>query len=111
MTTDSKFSDGIKSGAAVVIVLHTPREKFWGLIDEINSAGIFCRGLDLNSFDDWLAALAHSEPFMGVGDVFFPMWRIERVARDEASGEVPSLCDQVQKRAGRPAVELLRSSN
>ncbi len=109
MTGTSDTMSGIKNGAAVVIVLHTPREKFWGVVDEINSAGVFCRGLDLNSFDDWLAALAHSEPFIGVGDVFFPMWRIERVAKDETTGEIPSLCDQVEKRTGKTAAELLRS--
>ncbi|HEV2828263.1 MAG TPA: hypothetical protein VGW76_11740 [Pyrinomonadaceae bacterium] len=43
---------GIVRGSAVVIVLHTPREKCWGVIDEINPAGVFLRGLDLNAFDD-----------------------------------------------------------
>lgn len=108
MTRTSDTVSGIKSGAAVVIVLHTPREKFWGIVDEINSAGVFCRGLDLNSFDDWLAAVAHAEPFIGVGDVFFPMWRIERVARDEATGEIPSLYEQVEKRTGKTVAELLQ---
>jgi hypothetical protein len=100
-------ASGITRGATVVIVLHTPREKFWGLVDEINSAGVFCRGLDLNAFDDWLSALVHSEPFLGVGDVFFPMWRIERIARDETAGEVPSLGDQVQKRTGRTVEDVM----
>ncbi|HSS21770.1 MAG TPA: hypothetical protein VLL54_16985 [Pyrinomonadaceae bacterium] len=104
----TETTSGIKRGAAVVIVLHTPREKFWGLVDDINSAGVFCRGLDLNSFDDWLSSLVHSEPFMGVGDVFFPMWRIERIARDETAGGVPSLSDQVEKRTGGTVVEALQ---
>jgi hypothetical protein len=45
---------GMARGSAVVIVLHTPREKCWGIIDEINPAGVFLRGLDLNAFDNWL---------------------------------------------------------
>jgi hypothetical protein len=109
MTQDSNFT-GIKSGTAVVIVLHTPREKFWGLLDHVDSAGVFCRGLDLNAFDDWLSCIVHKEPFPGVGDVFFPMWRIERIARDEAAGEVPSLCEQVQRRTGRTVEEILRTN-
>jgi hypothetical protein len=95
-------------GTAVLVVLHTPREKCWGVLDEINSAGVFLRGLDLNAFDDWLSALVHDEPFLGFGDLFFPMWRVERVAKDEAAGGVPSLCEQVEQRTGRTIEELLR---
>jgi hypothetical protein len=99
---------GIARGATVVIVLQTPREKCWGVIDEINPAGVFLRGLDLNAFDDWLSALMHSEPFIGFGDLFFPMWRVERIAKDESAGGVPSLSEQVEKRTGRALQELLR---
>ena len=102
---------GIGPGAAVVIVLHTPREKCWGVLDELNSAGVFLRGLDLNAFDDWVHALVHDEPFMGFGDLFFPMWRVERIAKDEAAGGVPSLCDQVEKRTGLTIHELLRKDD
>ena len=99
----------LESGAVVVLVLHTPREKCWGILDEINPAGVFLRGLDLNSFDDWLRAIAHDEPFVGLNDLFFPLWRIERIAKDEASGGVPSLFEQVEQRTGRSVAELLRS--
>jgi hypothetical protein len=108
MLENDNRSGGIGPGAPVVIVLHTPREKFWGLLDEINSAGVSCRGLDLNSFDDWLASIVHAEPFIGVGDVFFPMWRIERIAKDEAAGAIPSLAEQVEKRTGRSVEQVLR---
>ena len=102
---------GIVRGSAVVIVLHTPREKCWGVIDEINPAGVFLRGLDLNAFDDWLSALVHEEPFVGFGDLFFPMWRIERIAKDEPSGGIPSLCDQVTHRTGRTVEELVTNDD
>ena len=103
-------SRGIARGSAVVIVLHTPREKCWGVLDEISQAGVFLRGLDLNSFDDWVSALVHDEAFIGFGDLFFPMWRVERIAKDEAAGGVPSLCEQVEKRTGRSIEELLRKT-
>jgi hypothetical protein len=102
---------GIGRGAAVVIVLHTPREKCWGVLDELNSAGVFLRGLDLNAFDDWVHALVHEEPFIGFGDLFFPMWRVERISKDEAAGGVPSLCEQVEKRTGHTIQELLRADD
>jgi len=81
----------IQGGEPVVLVLHSPREKCWGILDEVNAAGVFLRGLDLNAFDDWVRAVVHEEPFMGLSDLFFPMWRIERLSRDEAAGGIPSL--------------------
>lgn len=106
-----KANSGIQPGAPVVIVLHTPREKCWGMLDEISPAGVFLRGLDLNAFDDWLSALIHEEPFVGFGDLFFPMWRIERISKDEASGGIPSLCDQVAHRTGRSIEEVVATDN
>ena len=97
----------ITSGTAVVIVLHSPREKCWGLLDEISTVGVFLRGLDLNSFDDWLHSLLHNEPFIGVNDLFFPLWRVERLTRDETAAGVPSLCEQAERRTGRTVAELL----
>ena len=97
---------GIKPGAAVVVVLHSPREKCWGLLDDINQAGVFLRGLDLNAFDDWISAIVHAEPFMGFGDLFFPMWRVERISKDEAAGGVPSLREQVERRTGQSIEKL-----
>lgn len=111
MNATPEAGAGIVRGSAVVIVLHTPREKCWGVIDEINPAGVFLRGLDLNAFDDWLSALLHSEPFIGFGDLFFPMWRVERIAKDEAAGGVPSLSEQVEKRTGLSLQELLRTDD
>ena len=100
----------IQGGDAVILVLHSPREKCWGILDEVNAAGVFLRGLDLNSFDDWVRAVSHDEPFMGLSDIFFPMWRVERLSRDEASGGVPSLYEQVEQRTGRTVQELIDST-
>ena len=92
---------GIEEGASVILVLHSPREKCWGVLVEINAAGVFLRGIDLNAFDDWVRAVAHDEPFMGLADLFFPMWRVERVSKDESAGGVPSLAEQFEQRTGR----------
>ncbi len=61
---------GIEAGAIVIAVLHSPREKCWGVLDEVSAAGVFLRGLDLNAFDDWTHAVAHMEPFIGMTDIF-----------------------------------------
>ncbi|MEO6393348.1 MAG: hypothetical protein ABIP75_15980 [Pyrinomonadaceae bacterium] len=92
---------GIESGTPVVVVLHTPREKCWGVLGEINAAGVFIRGIDLNAFDDWTRAVKNDEPFIGLGDQFFPMWRVERLSKDESSGGVPSMAEQFEERTGR----------
>jgi hypothetical protein len=101
-----KATSGIQRGAAIVLVLHSPKEKCWGILDEISSAGVFLRGLDLNAFDGWVSAIIHQEPFVGFGDLFFPMWRVERISKDEASGGVPSLCEEVQRRTGQTIENL-----
>jgi hypothetical protein len=98
---------GIRQGAAVLVVLHSPREKCWGVLEEISAAGIFLRGLDLSSFDDWTRAVAHDEPFVGLNDIFFPMWRVERLTRDEPSEGIPSLAEQFEHRTGRKVEEFL----
>jgi hypothetical protein len=99
----------LRPGAPIVLILHTPREKCWGILDEITAAGVFLRGLDLNSFDDWVRALAHDEPFIGIGDQFFPMWRVERISRDEPAGDLPSLYEQLEQRTGRTVQELMNT--
>jgi hypothetical protein len=103
----SKRRTGIEAGAAVVLVLHSPREKCWGVLDRVSAAGVFLRGLDLNAFDDWAHAVASDEPFIGLTDLFFPMWRVERLARDEAAGGVPSLSEQFERRTGKRLQEVL----
>jgi hypothetical protein len=96
------------SGTPVLVVLNNPREKCWGILDEITAAGVFLRGLDLNAFDEWLRAVVHKEPFIGLGSLFFPMWRVERIAKDEAAGGVPSLSQQAEERTGLSLEELTK---
>jgi hypothetical protein len=99
----------ISSGTAIILVLHSPREKCWGMLERIDAAGVFLRGIDLNAFDDWTRAVAHDEPFMGLSDLFFPMWRVERVSRDESAGGVPSLAEQLEQRTGRSLEDVFQT--
>ncbi|MDQ3801818.1 MAG: hypothetical protein M3384_20535 [Acidobacteriota bacterium] len=90
----------IETGETVILVMHSPREKVFGVLHEINAAGAYLRGIDLNAFDDWTRAVAGGEPFFGMSDYFFPMWRVERIARDEQSGEIPSMAEQFERKTG-----------
>ena len=69
------------------------------------------RGLDLNAFDEWIRAVIHQEPFIGLSAVFFPMWRVERVAKDESVGGVMSLREQAEQRTGLSLDELMTSND
>ncbi len=99
-----------QGGEPVIIVLHSPREKCWGILDENKAAGVFLRGLDLNAFDDWVLAVADDEPFIGVIDLFFLMWRLERLSPDEAAWGIPFLYEQVEQRTGRSVQELINNN-
>lgn len=90
----------LESGESVIIILHQPREKVVGILHEISAAGVFVRGIDLTYFDEWTRAIANSEPFLPMQDYFFPMWRVERMSRDESSFETPSMADQFRQRTG-----------
>jgi hypothetical protein len=90
----------IETGEIITIVLHDPREKIIGVLHEINASGVFVRGIDLNAFDDWCRAIANDEPFYSMQDYFFPMWRIERITRDESSADIPSMAEQFSQRTG-----------
>jgi hypothetical protein len=96
----------IESGDTVIILLHTPREKMIGTVDEIGPAGISVRGIDLEYFDDWIAAIAADEPHLSMSDNFFPMWRVERLTRDEATGGSASLAEHFEARTGMKLKEM-----
>jgi hypothetical protein len=92
----------------VVISLHSPREKLWGEIVSINSAGVTVRGIDLNSFEDFVSQVRHPEgERVGLPTVFFPMQRVERISLDEPSGSIPSMADLFERRVGRSLKEYL----
>jgi len=96
----------ISRGNMVIVVLHSPREKCWGRLDRISAAGVFLRGIDLTAFDDWVNALRSGETFFGVNDLFFPLWRVERIMHDERSGDLPSLVERFEASVGRSVCEF-----
>lgn len=92
----------------VVVSLHSPKEKLWGELLELTTAGITLRGIDLSSFDDFIRQVLHPEgERMGLPTLFFPMLRIERIALDEARGSIPSLAETFEQKVGRSLAEYL----
>jgi hypothetical protein len=92
-------------GAMVVVTLSAPREKFWGVLLEVSPAGLSLRGIDLNSFEDFVHLVRAGEP-TGPAAVFFPMHRVERMEADEHSGDIPSLKERFQEKTGKPLAYL-----
>ena len=96
----------IKSGEIVVAVLQNPREKVFGVLHEISAAGVFIRGIDLNYFDEWSRAIKNDELHLSMQDSFYPMWRVERISRDEHSDVMPSMAEQFEQRTGLKITEF-----
>jgi hypothetical protein len=98
---------GLTSGSPVIVYLHTPREKLWGVLYELNAAGVFLRGIDLNTFDDWTQMIVRGERNIGLNHLFLPMWRVERVSLDETLDDIPSMADRFLSRVGISVHEYL----
>jgi hypothetical protein len=97
----------ITSGSPVIVNLHSPREKLWGVLDDLNAAGVFLRGIDLNTFDDWTQMIVRGERNIGLNHVFLPMWRVERLTLDETLDDIPSMADRFLQRVGITVYEYL----
>src|SRR5688572_28444980 len=96
----------IEIGDSVVLVVHTPREKLLGLVQDLTPSGVLVRGIDLSYFDDWCRSIVAGEPHLPMSDHFFPMWRIERMIRDEGTEDTPSMANPHEQRTGKSLVEF-----
>jgi hypothetical protein len=92
----------------VVVSLHSPKEKVWGILRDINPSGVTVRGIDLNSFDHFVSQINQLEAErIGLPTVFFPMTRVERISLDEPSGSIPSMAEVFQRKIGRTLFDYL----
>ncbi len=87
------------AGVLVLVTLNSPREKFWGAILDVSPSGVSLRGIDLNSFDDFAGLVRAGEP-VTASAVFFPMHRVERMEADTRNGDIPSLRERFESKAG-----------
>jgi hypothetical protein len=95
-------------GALIIATLASPREKFWGAILHLSSVGLSLRGVDLSSFDDFVAQIRDGEPFNS-GVVFFPMHRLERLELDLPEGNILSLAQRFAQKTGQDPAPILVS--
>lgn len=103
------MSSPFEAGALVLVYLHSPREKIWGVLRDLGPAGVSLRGIDVESFDDWLrghlsAEAAPIQPSVN----FYPLGRVEKILLDEP-GDPLGLEGRCAARTGRPARDLLEA--
>ena len=96
----------IETGESVIIVMQNPREKIFGVLHDINAAGVFVRGIDLGYFDEWTMAIKNSEQYLPMQNSFYPMWRVERISRDESSHGILSMAEQFEQRTSLKITEF-----
>jgi len=92
----------------VIVSLYSPKERLWGELAEVSVAGVTIRGIDLDSFDDFIRQVLHPEgERIGLPTLFFPMQRVERIALDEPRGSIPSLAEKFAVRVGQTLTDYL----
>jgi len=100
----------LEPDSAVLLYLHNPQEKLWGVLRRLDATGVLLEGIDLRSFDGWVAQLENEETsVVGASVIFIPMTRLERILLDRSSGDLPSLAERFERRIGRTVQEVLGS--
>jgi hypothetical protein len=95
-----------RPGQPVLLYLHSPREKIFGVLLSLRTAGLAVRGIDLAAFEDWLRQEARREsPGLALVTLFYPMNRIERMERDETIGGLEGCADRFRRETGRSLLE------
>ena len=93
-------------GTPILIYLHAPREKAFGVLLALQPAGIAVRGIDLNAFDDFVRQEARRETGLGLVTLFYPMSRVERMERDATLGGIEGIADRFRRETGRSIAEV-----
>jgi hypothetical protein len=100
-----KTPGGFVPGTPVLLYLHSPREKVFGVLVSLGPAGIAVRGIELAAFEDWLRQEARGDKGLGPATVFYPMNRIERLEKDETVGGLESFAERFRRETGRSVLE------
>jgi hypothetical protein len=96
---------GFERGTPVLVYLHTPRERVFGVLEALQPAGITLRGIELTGFEDFLRQEVRCETGLGLVSLFYPMSRVERVERDETIGGLEGLAARFERETGRSIQE------
>lgn len=96
----------LEPGTPILVYLHTPRERVFGVLLSLQTAGVTVRAIDLVSLEDWMRQEARGDRGgLGLVSVFYPMTRVERLERDETVGGIESVADRFHRTTGRSIIE------
>ncbi len=96
---------GFAPGTPVLVYLHTPREKVFGVLVSLDPAGVVLRGIELGAFEDWLRQEVRGGEGLGPVTVFYPMNRVERMEKDETLGALEGFAARFRRETGRSVSE------
>ena len=98
----------MKANSIVILNLLSPKERFFGRLIDLTTAGATVRGIDLNAFEDWMINVRDKEE-TGVRPttIFFPLHRVEKILLDEGIGVIPSLSDTFLAKVGTTVADEL----
>jgi hypothetical protein len=101
--------EGFEPNALVIVNLVNPKEKFFGVLRALTPAGVTMHAINLDSFEDWVRQIAHSdEPDIEMITMFVPLFRVERIFLDEPAGAVKSYSQRFEDVVGRTIAEHLQ---
>ncbi len=93
--------EGFETRSLIIVNLVNPKEKFFGMLTSLSPAGVTLRGINLDSFDDWVRQVAHQdEPNLDLITMFVPLFRVERIFLDEPSGVIKSYGQRFEEAVG-----------
>jgi hypothetical protein len=93
--------EGFDKSSLVILNLVNPKEKFFGVLTALSAAGVTVRGINLDSFDDWVRQIAKGdEQNIDLITMFAPLFRVERIFLDEASGSIKSYAQRFEDVTG-----------
>src|SRR3989442_7655410 len=93
--------EGFLPTSLIIVNLVNPKEKFFGVLLALSAAGVTMRGINLDSFEDWVHQIARNEdPDLDLITMFVPLFRVERIFLDEPSGAIKSYGQRFEQVAG-----------
>ena len=100
--------EGFERSSLVIVNLINPKEKFFGVLTSLSSAGVTMRAINLDSFEDWIRQIAKDdEQDIDLLMMFFPLFRVERIFLDEPSGAIKSYAQRFEEVVGSPIRQYL----
>ncbi len=104
----ARTAPALRADETVLAYLREPLEKLWGVLRRLDAAGLVLEGIDLTSFDDWVAQIERGEEsIVGASVMFIPTPRMERILLACPSGRLPAMADRFRRRTGRSVQEVL----